>query len=702
MRFLKSAVVLLLFAGVIFAQQQPAPAASTPVQQVKPTSDPKNPPSSGSGAAAAIPGFDIDALDRSIDPCVDFYRFACGTWMAKNPIPGDESRWGRFNELALRNREVLHQILEGVAAPNPKRSALEQKIGDYYASCMDENAISALGVKPIQSDLNRIAAIKDRTGLIDTVAYLNTVGVRGLFGFFPMADMHDATMTIANVDQGGLSLPDRDYYLKIDPKTVETREKYLAHVQKMFELLGDKPETAAAEAKTVLSVETELAKAAMDRTERRDPNKRDHKMSVAELQALAPNFEFTRYFAGVSAPKFETLNVGNPEFFKSINTVLNTVPVADWRVHLRWHLLRSSASMLPKPFVEEEFNFWRHYLAGQKEMEPRWKRCVASTDMHLGEALGEIYVDRTFGVEGKQRTLKMVEAIEKAMGDDIRSLAWMTDTTKQAAHGKLAKIANNIGYPDKWRNYSTVKVVRGDAIGNMRRAASFETQRQINKIGKPVDRKEWGMTPPTVNAYYRPSNNDINFPAGILQPPFFDSHMDDAVNFGGIGSVIGHELTHGFDDQGAKFDPVGNLSNWWSPQDLAEFQKRSDCIADEYSGFVAVAEVHLNGRLTLGENTADNGGVRLSYMALQDRLKTNPQTSLIDGFTPEQRFFLGYAQIWCQNVTPENSRMLAKTDPHSPGQYRVNGVVVNMPEFQKAFSCKAGQPMVSANACRTW
>jgi putative endopeptidase len=523
-----------------------------------------------------------------------------------------------------------------------------------------------------------------------------------LFGFFPMADMHDATMTIANVDQGGLSLPDRDYYLKTDPKTMETREKYLAHVQKMFELLGEKPETAAAEAKTVLSVETELAKAAMDRTERRDPNKRDHKMSVAELQALAPNFEFTRYFAAVAAPKFEILNVGNPEYFKSINAVLNTIPVADWQAYLRWHLLRSSASMLPRPFVEEEFNFWRHYLAGQKEMEPRWKRCVASTDMLLGEALGQIYVDRTFGVGGKQRTLKMVEAIEKAMGDDIRTLPWMTDTTKQAAQGKLAKIANNIGYPDKWRDYSTVKVVRGDAVGNLRRAASFETQRQINKIGKPVDRKEWGMTPPTVNAYYRPSNNDINFPAGILQPPFFDSKIDDAVNFGAIGSVIGHELTHGFDDQGAKFDPVGNLSNWWSPQDLAEFQKRSDCIADEYSSFVAVADVHLNGRLTLGENSADNGGVRLSYMALQDRLKTNPQTSLIDGFTPEQRFFLGYAQVWCQNVTPESSRMLAKTDPHSPGQYRVNGVVVNMPEFQKAFGCKAGQPMVSANACRTW
>jgi endothelin-converting enzyme/putative endopeptidase len=440
----------------------------------------------------------------------------------------------------------------------------------------------------------------------------------------------------------------------------------------------------------------------MDRTERRDPNKRDHKMSVADLEALAPGFEFAQFFEDSGAPKFATLNVGNPDFFKSVNGVLSSVALEDWKTYLRWKVLTEAAPMLSQPFIDEDFRFWQQYLEGQKEIEPRWKRCVSRTDSLLGEALGQFYVERTFGVEGKQRTLKMVGAIEAAMGEDIRMSPWMAPKTKDAAEEKLSKVANNIGYPDKWRDYSSVRVERGDALGNVERAAAFEVHRQLNKIGKPVDRKEWGMTPPTVNAYYRASQNDINFPAGILQPPFFDRKMDDAVNFGAIGSVIGHELTHGFDDQGAKYDAAGNLRNWWTPEDKAEFEKRGQCLADEYSGFVAVDDLHLNGKLTLGENTADNGGVRLSYMALEERLKAQPAAAPIDGFTPEQRFFLGYAQIWCQNITPEAARVRAITDPHSPGPYRVNGVVVNMPEFEKAFSCKAGLPMVGQNACRTW
>ncbi|MFB3813550.1 MAG: M13 family metallopeptidase [Terriglobales bacterium] len=675
MHLLKSIAVVLVCAGIALAQNAAAPAA--------------------------IPGFDIKALDRNVDPCVDFYRFACGTWMANNPIPPDQSRWGRFNELAERNRYVLREILENAAGPHANRSANEQKIGDFYASCMDEKTVNQLGAQPIEPELKRIAEVKDRTGLMDAVAHLHARGTRALFAFHPMADLHDAANMVANVDQGGLTLPDRDYYTRTDAKSVETRDKYVAHVQRMFELLGDKPEVAAAEAKTVLAVETELAKASMDRVARRDPRNRDHKMTTEELAKLAANFQFARYFAAVDAPKMTALNVGNPEFFKAVNAALETIPLADWKTYLRWHLLRASANLLSDAFVNQQFEFDGKYLSGAKELQPRWKRCTQMTDRLLGEALGELYVQKAFGGDAKQRTRQMVRDIFAAMSKDIDALDWMSPATKKAAHEKLSQVADNIGYPDKWRDYSKVKIVRGDLVGNAERAGAFEFARQVGKVGKPVDRKEWSMTPPTVNAYYSPSRNDINFPAGILQPPFYDNTLDDAVNFGGIGSVIGHELTHGFDDQGAKFDPVGNLRDWWIKEDFAEFQKRGQCLVDEYSNFVAVEDVRLNGKLTLGENTADNGGVRLSFMALQERLKDKP-VGLIDGFTPEKRFFLGYAQIWCQNVTPQNARLLAQTDPHSPGQYRVNGVVANMPEFHKAFNCKPGQPMVRENACRTW
>jgi endothelin-converting enzyme/putative endopeptidase len=677
MRILTSIILAVLFAGAVFAQQPVVPAEK-------------------------ISGFDVRALDRSVNPCVDFYQFACGAWMANNPVPGDQIRWGRFNELQEHNREILHQILEGLKTPKPSAGALERKVGDFYASCMDESAINALGAKPIQPELDRVAAVKDRASLIGAIAWMNRMGVRALFRFGSTADLHDATMNIAELDQGGLSLPDRDYYLKTDAKSVEIREKYQAHVLRMFELLGDKPEAAAAGAKAVLSLETELAKASLDRVSRRDPKQLDHKMSVSGLQALAPNFEFPRYFAAVSAPKFDTLNVDVPGYFKSINNALSAIPLADWKAYLRWRILDSAAPMLSQALVEEDFSFWRQYLAGQKEIQARWKRCVSYTDVSLGEALGQLYVERVFPPESKRQVLTMVDEIEQSMGRDIKAVPWMSAATKEAAQAKLAKVVNNIGYPDQWRDYANLEVVRGDALGNMRRGTAFELKRQIDRVGRPVDRREWQMTPPTVNAYYRQSENDIHFPAGILQPPFFDPAMDDAVNFGGIGAVIGHELTHGFDDQGAKFDAVGNLRDWWTPQDRAEFEKRGQCLAGEYSAFVPLAGVHLNGQLTLGENTADNGGVRLSYMALQSRLKEHPEAPETDGFTPEQRFFLAFAQIWCQNITPENARILAITDPHSPGRFRTNGVLVNMPEFQTAFTCKAGQPMVSEKACRTW
>ena len=662
------------------------------------------PSSSSSEFPKQIPSFDQTAMDKAVDPCVDFFQYSCGSWMKNNPIPPDQSRWGRFNELADNNLYILRDILEEAQAPG-QHSAIEQKVGDYYASCMDEATVEKKGAAPIQPEMQRIAAIKSKQEIVPEIANMHRNGISALFAFYSMPDMHDSSLTIANLDQGGLTLPDRDYYIKDDAKSVETRQKYLEHVQKVFELAGDKSDVAAAEAKTVLAVETGLAKAAMDRTERRDPKKRDHPMQVTEIAAAAPNFELVQYFADNGSPKFTSLNVGNPDFFKAVNEQLKTVSIEDWKTYLRWRTLDTYAPTLSKAFVDEDFEFGRKYMAGQKEIEPRWKRCVRSADRNLGMALGELYVNKIFGPDNKARTLKMVQAIEQAMHSDVGQLTWMSDTTKQQAYKKLQAIVNNIGYPDKWRDYSTVVVARDDYAGNATRAAAFEVQRQYNKIQKPTDRKDWNMTPPTVNAYYRPWMNDINFPAGILQPPFYGNNMDDAVNFGAIGVVIGHELTHGFDDQGRKFDAEGNLKDWWTPEDAKAFEDRATCTADEYSSFVAVkddkGEVHLNGRLTLGENTADNGGLKLAYMALMNIIGSTP-VKPIDGFTPQQRFFIAYGQIWCQNVTDQQARVLAITDPHSPGRWRVNGAVQNSAAFQEAFGCKAGQPMVREPACRVW
>jgi putative endopeptidase len=515
-------------------------------------------PAASSSIPREIPAFDVNAIDKSIDPCVDFYQYACGTWMKNNPVPPDKSRWGRFDELADHNLYILRDILTEAQAPG-KRSATETMVGAYYASCMDETTIENKGTTPLHPALERINGIKTREGFIREIAYLHRNASPALFAFYPQPDMHDSTETVANLDQGGITLPDRDYYIKDDAKSVETRQKYLEHVQKMFELSGDKPEVATAEAKTVLAVETGLAHAAMDRTARRDPKTRDHKMTVAEIAAAAPNFDLTLYFADNGSPKFTSLNVGNPDFFKQVNDQLSAMPLEDWKTYLRWRTINDYAPGLTKAFVEEDFLFNGKFMSGQREIEPRWKRCVKSTDRSLGMALGELYVDRTFGAEGKERTLKMVQAIETAMRQDVGNLTWMSDTTKKKAYEKLDAIVNNIGYPDQWRDYSTVIIKSDDYAGNVERAGAFEVQRQFKKIDKPTDRKDWSMTPPTVNAYYRPSMNDINFPAGILQPPFYGKQMDDAVNFGGVGVVIGHELTHGFDDQGRKYDAQGNL-----------------------------------------------------------------------------------------------------------------------------------------------
>jgi putative endopeptidase len=654
-----------------------------------------------SSAKPKIAGFDVAALDRTANACTDFYQFACGGWMKANPVPADRARWGRFDELQDRNRDVLRDILNQISASSGGRNPIDQRIGDHYAACMDESGAEAKGAKPLDAELSAIAAIADKAALTERVARLQTSGTAALFGYGSLQDFKDATKVLAVVDQGGLGMPDRDYYLKDDAKSQELRTKYVAHVQKMLELLGDRPETAAASAKTIMEMETALAKVSLERVKRRDPENLYHKMSRADLATLAPEIKWEAFFASTGAPPFTEINVTHPEFFKGLSEQIRTRPLADWKTYLRWHLVRQQAGLLSSAFVNESFDFFGKTLTGAKELRPRWKRCVDRVDNDLGDALGQRYVEKTFGEEGKKRMAVMVAALEKALEEDIRALPWMTDPTKKKALEKLRAIANKVGYPDKWRDYTTVKILRDDAVGNAARAAAYEFKRDLAKIGKPVDRGEWQMSPPTVNAYYSPLLNDINFPVGILQPPFFDNAMDDAVNYGGIGAVIGHELTHGFDDSGRKFDAQGNLQDWWTEADAKAFVERAQCIEDQYSGYTAVDDVKLNGKLTLGENTADNGGLRIAHMALMDTLAgKNPAP--IDGFAADQRLFLGWAQIWCQNATPEVSRMLAQTDPHSPGRYRVNGTVSNMPEFQKAYQCKAGDPMVSAKPCRVW
>jgi predicted metalloendopeptidase len=645
-------------------------------------------------------GLDTAAMNKSVDPCVDFYQYACGNWIASNPLPADRSRWGRFTELSNHNEKVLLDILQGAAVVTAKRSALDAKIGDAFAACMDTASINKRGLEPIKPELNRINSMDNIGDVVEEMARLHRVGIGVVFNFGARPDAKDSTRTIAALSQGGLSLPDREYYLKTDAKSVETRARFVEHMKRMFQLAGDSAQSAAAKAQMVLDLETVIARDSMDRVSLRDPNKTYHMMTVREAAALTAGFPWDRYFAAVGTPAFDTVNVSQPDFFKQINVDLAGQPIEAFRAYFAFHLLRQSASALPENFENESFDFWSRYLTGAKEQRPRTARCVANVDRQLGDLLGQKYVELAFGADAKAQITQLVDALEKAMGEDIRTLDWMTEDTKKAALAKLKAITNNVGSPKKWRDYSKLTIARDDFFGNGMRAAQAAYEQRIEKIGKPTDKTEWGMTTPTVNAFYSPQNNTINFPAGILQPPFFDPRRDIALNYGGVGMVIGHEMTHGFDDQGRKFDGDGNLRDWWTAKDGAEFDKRAACIANEYSSFTAVDDVKLNGRLTLGENSADNGGLRIALMALQDTLQNKKEK--LDGFTPEQRLFLGFAQIWCENTAPQESRARAMTDPHSPGRYRVNGTVQNMPEFQKAFSCQASQPMVSTNACRVW
>ncbi len=650
-------------------------------------------------AATHEPALDVTSMDRAIDPCVDFFAYSCGGWIKGNPIPPDQTAWDTYSKMQDENLARLRGILDSASTSDSSRNAATQKIGDYYASCTDDKGRDAKGAEPLKSMFHRIDALASKSDIPELAASMANDGV--FFDLGAIQDYRDANQEIANVDQGGLGLPDRDYYTKDDTKSQELRKAYVAHVRKMLELLGDKPDAAAAESQAILRIETELANGSMTRVERRDPKALDHKMSVPDLQKVSPNFGWPSYFAKVGLPSLSSLNVTSPNFFKTMNEVFDKENLADLKSYLRWHLVHSNSRFLATPIRAETFNFYGKTLQGQEEPLATWKRCTEDVDDHLGEALGQVYVEKYFSADAKQKAVKMVKEIETAMQQDINELPWMSPGTKQQALLKLHGVANKVAYPDHWRDYSKLEIVRGDELGNAQRARKFEFDRQLAKIGKPVDRGEWQMTPPTVNAYYDPQMNDINFPAGVLQPPAFDPTSDAAPNFGDTGGTIGHELTHGFDDEGRQFDAQGNLRDWWTDEDAKKFQERADCISTQYSSYVVVDDVKINGKLTLGEDVADLGGLLLAYAAWKEDTK-NQKLDPIDQLTPDQRFFVGYAQSWCGQVRDESRRLRATVDPHSPEKYRTNGVVSNMPEFQQAFHCRAGAPMVNQNRCRVW
>jgi putative endopeptidase len=654
---------------------------------------------------SAAHGFDLANLDRSVKPCDDFFQFAGGGWMKANPIPAAYARWGNFNMLEAHNEDVLHEILEAAAKnQSAEPGSNEQKIGDFYASCMNEAAIESAGLKPLDPDFERIAAIKTPEELQAEIAQLQTEGVRSAFRFESEQDFKDSSKVIAGASQGGLGLPDRDYYTKTDDKSVKLRDQYAAHIAKMLSLAGDDAGSVDAEAKTVLALETKLANASLTRVERRNPDNIYHVMTLVDLKTATPSISWAKYFHEIGAPPVDSINVSEPEFFKTYSAMLTETPLADWKVYLRWHLVHAAAEGLPSAFVDENFNFYGKTLTGTQELLPRWKRCVESTDQELGEALGQIYVKKAFPPESKARALEMVHNLIAALRDDLATLDWMGPETRKQARIKLDAIALKIGYPDHWRDYSAFKVARTSFAENVEKGNEFEFHRDAAKIGKPVDRTEWGMTPPTVNAYYNPSMNEIVFPAGILQPPFYDAKRDDAMNYGGMGAVIGHEMTHGFDDQGAKFDAQGNLKNWWTPEDLKNFQARSQCVTDQFEAYEVEPGLHLNGKLVTGESIADLGGLTIAHAAFEKTLAGKPEPAAIDGFNAQQRFFLAWAQMWFGSARPEEQRRRAAIDPHPLQRFRGNGAPSNMPSFAKAFGCSAGSPMVRSEKtrCRIW
>jgi len=659
----------------------------------------------GSPNAADQPkswGFDTANLDKTCKPCDDFYQFAMGGWMKGNPIPPEYSVWGSFSQLADKNQKNLREILEAAASAKSASGSNEQKIGDFYASCMDTAAIDAAGAKPIEPELTQIAAVQTLADLQAETARLHARGVGVLFRFNSSQDAKDSTQEIGAAFQGGLGLPEREYYLKQDEKSAKLREAYEKHVANMLTLLGDPADVSGTEAAAVMKIETALATASMKNTDLRDPDKTYHKMKLTELKALTPDFSWELYFKAVGHPELKEINVGQPDFFKALDGQLTATPIADWKTYLRWHLVNSAASGLSDKFVNEDFDFRGKTLTGAKEIQPRWKRCVQATDRNLGEAVGQVYVQKYFPPAAKARALEMVHNLLAALKDDLQTLPWMGAETRAQATAKLEAFMLKIGYTDKWRDYSALKIDGRSYAENMVRGSEFEFARRLGKIGKPVDRTEWGMTPPTVNAYNNSSMNEIVFPAGIMQPPFYDPNADDAVNYGGMGAVIGHEITHGFDDHGSKFDGKGNLKDWWTPEDLKNFNARAKCVSDQFDGYVVDGDLHENGKLVLGESIADLGGLAIAYAAYEKSLQGKPRPPDKDGFTSEQRFFLGWAQVWGANERIEYARLMANTNPHPLGRFRGNGPLSNMAEFAKAFGCKHGDAMVREQACKIW
>jgi endothelin-converting enzyme/putative endopeptidase len=711
-----AAVLLLalsLTSSPLFAQTTPNPDASKPKPTnpqpgVPPVADtPQGTPAPKEQPLTAMPytpSLDVPSMDRTVNPCDDFYQYSCGGWIAHNPIPADQAAWSVYGKLADENSRFLWGVLEGLKPGTPNRTPVQAQIGDYFAACMDEAAIDKRGDAPIKPLLAEIDAIASKKALAKFLAaeHLRSSSRRFIFGFGSDQDYEDATQVIATAGAGGLGLPDRDYYTKDDAKSKDIRDKYAAHVAKTFELVGVPAATARKDAATVLSIETELAKASLTRVERRNPYNLAHKTKLADVEKLTPNFDWKTYLADTGAAGVPLINIEQPKFFEAVNKLIESVPLAEWKVYLKWHAVDSRAPFLSKPFVTESFNFYSKTLRGVQSQPPRWKRCVRAVDRDLGEALGQEFVRLTFTPDTKAKTVDMTRRIETAMENEIKALDWMTDATKAKALEKLHAVANKVGYPDRWRDYSSVVVKPNDYFGNASRATLFESKRELAKIGKPVDRGEWGMTPPTVNAYYNPQMNDINFPAGVLQPPLYDPKLDDAPNYGNTGSTIGHELTHAFDDEGAQFDAHGNLKNWWTPDDQKKFEERVQCVRDQYAQYTIVDDIKINSKLTSGEDVADLGGTLIAYIAWKDAT-AGQNLQPVEGFTPDQRFFIGFAQWACENQRIENLRVSALTNPHSPGKYRINGIVSDLPQFQKAFDCKDTSPMVrGAKECQVW
>ena len=711
-------IVTLLSALTVYAQSEPqkSPPFGTasaapgmhepgkpPTEQAPPPPIPESSVRGGSETAKPPveknpPPLDPNNMDLSVKPADDFFLYANGGWINRTEIPPEYSRWGSFNELIEKNNDVLHEIAEKAARTkaDPKTAPEVQKVGDYYASGMNEKTINAMRTKPLADEFKRIEAMKNRQDVLNEIAHLHLNGVNAFFNFGSGQDDKDSTREIAQAVQGGLGMPDRDYYTKTDDASKKLRDQYVEHMTKMLTLLGEPANTAREHAQKIMTLESKLAEASRTQVELRDPQKNYNKMTQADLQSLTPDWNWADYFKEIKLTEPGDIDVHQPDFFKAVNTLFTSTSIDDWKTYLRWHLINAAAGELSKDFVDENFNFNDAVLRGTKEIKPRWKRVVISTDGEIGEALGKLYVADYFPPEAKARALELINNLKEALSDRIKTLEWMDEPTKQSALKKLAAFQVKIGYPEKWRDYSTLRIDRGPFVLNAMRAENFEAKRQVNKIGKPVDRTEWGMTPPTVNAYYNPKMNEIVFPAGILQPPFFYAKADDAVNYGGIGCVIGHEMTHGFDDQGRQYDEVGNLRDWWSKESADEYDKRRKAVVDQYSEYEPLPGLHVNGELTQGENIADIGGVKLAYAALQKALDKNPgaRQQKIDGFTPEQRFFMSFATIWKSKQRDADLKLRLNVDPHSPAQYRVNGPLSDLSEFQKAFNIPSNSPMV--------